>query len=173
MVPNDALCDLIQEQNIQLIVLPMPQKVQGFYSFSDSNPRIALNSNLSESSSKYRCVLAEELGHHYTSIGELPTVAGMPYYNRIQHDRSESRAVRWAINFLIPTEQLLYVIEDYSLSCLQELADAFVVTVEFIQYKLYYMSCTSQYWTLVSGRTLCLASLPSIYIYDPIAGCSD
>ena len=173
MVPNDALYDLTQEENIKLIVLPMPQKVQGFYSFSDSNPRIALNSNLSENSSEYRCVLAEELGHHYTSIGELPAIAGMPYYNRIQHGRSESRAVRWATNFLIPTEQLLCVIEDYSLSRLQELADAFVVTVEFIQHKLYYMSCTSQYWTLTSGRILCLASLPSIYIYDPIAGSSD
>jgi Zn-dependent peptidase ImmA (M78 family) len=91
----------------------------------------------------------------------------MAYYDRIQHDRIESKAVRWAADYLIPTELLLRRIEDCSVSCIQELADTFQVTIELMQHKLYFMSCKAFYWPLSDDRSLCLASLPSIYIYDP------
>jgi Zn-dependent peptidase ImmA (M78 family) len=168
MISNDTICALAQEQHIAITLAPLPQKIQGFYSDFDENPQIAMNQDLLEGSSEYRCVLAEELGHHFTSAGETPSLTGMAYYDRIQRDRVESKAVRWAADFLIPTEQLLCKVEDCSVSCMQELAEAFQVTVELINHKLYYMSCTALYWTLGSGRELCLASLPSIYIYDPI-----
>jgi Zn-dependent peptidase ImmA (M78 family) len=129
-----------------------------------------MNQDLCEWNPEYRSVLAEELGHHFTSSGETHPQTGMAYYNRIQHDRIESRATKWAADFLIPTELLLCKVEDCSVSCIHELADAFQVTVELINHKLYYMSCTAPYWTLRSGRELCLASLPSIYIFDPITG---
>lgn len=170
MISNDTIRALAQEQHIAITLAPLPQKIQGFYSDFDVNPQIAMNQDLLEGSSEYRSVLAEELGHHFTSSGEFPPSAGIPYYDRLQHDRIESKAVRWAADFLIPTKQLLCKVEDCSVSCMQELADAFQVTVELINHKLYYMSCIALYWTLGSGKELCLASLPSIYIYDPITG---
>jgi Zn-dependent peptidase ImmA (M78 family) len=168
MISSDAICTLIKEQHITIILAPLPNKIHGFYYLSpDNRSRIALNRDLAEGSPEYRSILAEELGHHFTSIGESSPLTTMSYHDRIQRDRVETKAVRWASDFLIPTEQLLCTIEDCSVSCMQELADAFQVTVELIQHKLYYMSCTTLYWSLSDGRSLCLASLPSIYIYDP------
>ncbi len=170
MVTNADLCALASEQRIAITLAPLPKKVQGFYSFSDDRRQIVINQKLSEGSAAYRSVLAEELGHHFTSILETHAQTGMPYYSRVQHDRIESRAVRWAADFLIPTELLLSRIEDCLVSSLQELADDFQVTVELINHKLYYMSCKALYWPLASGKHLCLASLPSIYIFDPNIG---
>ena len=168
MITNDAICTLAQEQHITIMLAPLPHKIQGFYSDFAMNPQIAMNQDLLEGSPEYRSVLAEELGHHFTSAGETPSLAGMAYYDQIQRDRAESKAVRWAADYLIPTEQLLCKVEDCSVSCIQELADTFQVTVELIQHKLYYMSRRALYWPMGGGRSLCLSSLPSIYIYDPI-----
>jgi Zn-dependent peptidase ImmA (M78 family) len=148
------------------MLAPLPKKIQGFYSSSGISPQIVINDHIPEWSPKFRCVLAEELGHHFTSSGEALPRSGMTYYEQIQHDRTESKAARWAADFLISTELLLRRIEDCSVLCLQELADAFLVTVELIQHKLYFMSCKALYWPLSKDRSLCLASLPSIYIYS-------
>ena len=168
MVTNDTISTLTQEQHIAITLAPFPSKIQGFYSSLDSKPLIVMSDSLSEWSPKYRSVLAEELGHHFTSAGEALPCTEMHYYNRLQHDRTESKAVRWAADFLIPTKLLLCKVEDCSVSCIQELADTFQVTVELIQHKLYYMSRRALYWPMGGGRSLCLSSLPSIYIYDPI-----
>lgn len=167
MITNDMIFALAHEQHISITLVPLPQKIQGLYSYCETNPQIAINQNLSEESPEYRSILAEELGHHFTSSGETHPQTGMAYYNRIQHDRIESRATKWAADFLIPTELLLRRIEDCSVSCIHELADAFQVTIELMQHKLYFMSCKAFYWPLSDDRSLCLVSLPSIYIYDP------
>ncbi len=170
MISNDTICALANEQHIEITLAPLPEKIHGFYSMFQNQPQIVMNECLPEGSAEYRCVLAEELGHHFTSPVEALPRSGIPYYERLQHDRVESKAVRWAADFLIPTELLLHRIEDCSVSCIQELADAFQVTVELMQHKLYYMSCKALYWPLSNGSSLCLASLPSIYIYNPITG---
>ncbi|BES66089.1 hypothetical protein SANA_25280 [Gottschalkiaceae bacterium SANA] len=168
MISSDMLHALAQEQSIPIMLAPLPNKIQGaYYLAPDNRSSIILNQSLTEGSFEYRSVLAEELGHHFTSAGETPSLASMTYCDRVHRDRTESKAVRWAADFLIPTELLLCKVEDCSVACIHELADAFQVTVELINHKLYYMSCTAPYWTLRSGRELCLASLPSIYIYDP------
>ena len=167
MISNDTICALAQELHIAITLAPLPNKILGFYSYSDLGPRIVMNQDLCEWNPEYRSVLAEELGHHFTSIMEPIPVSGMAYYDRVQHERSESKAVRWAADYLIPTELLLCKVEDCSVSCIQELADVFQVTIELIQHKLYYMSCKDLYWPLSDNRLLCLASLPSIYIFDP------
>ncbi|BES65887.1 hypothetical protein SANA_23260 [Gottschalkiaceae bacterium SANA] len=167
MISNDKICALAQEQHITITLAPLPNKILGFYSYSDSRPQIVMNKSLCEWDPEYRSVLAEELGHHFTSIMKPFLVSGMAYYDRVQYNRSESKAVRWAADYLIPTELLLCKIEGCSVSCIHELADAFQVTIELIQQKLYYMSCKDMYWPLSDGRSLCLTSLPSIYIFDP------
>ena len=170
MVTNDALCGLLHSENIPIMLATLPERVKGFYSSFNEETSIVMNRCLDEWGPEYRSILAEELGHHFTSPVEALPRSGIPYYERLQHDRVESKAVRWAADFLIPTELLLRRIEDCLVSCIQELADALQVTVELMQHKLYYMSCKALYWPLSDGRSLCLASLPSIYIYNPITG---
>lgn len=171
MISSDMLHALAQEQSIPIMLAPLPKKIQGVYYLSPENQSsIVLNKNLAEGTCEYRSILAEELGHHFTSAGETPSLTDMTYSERVQRDRTESKAIRWAADFLIPTELLLHRIEDCSVSCVRELADAFNVTIQLIQHKLYYMSCKLLYWPLNNGKSLCLTSLPSIYIYDPITG---
>lgn len=169
MISSDMLHALAQEQRIPITLAPLPNKIRGaYYLAPDNRSSIVLNESLVEEGFEYRSVLAEELGHHFTSAGETPSLFSMTYSDRVQRDRTESKAIRWAADFLIPTELLLLRIEDCSVSSIDELADAFRVTAQLIQCKLYYMSCKSIYWSLSDGRLLCLASLPSVYIYDSI-----
>jgi len=170
MVTNDALCGLLHSENIPIMLATLPERVKGFYSSFNEETNIVMNRCLDEWGPEYRSILAEELGHHFTSSGKTVPLSKMTYYERTQHDRSESKAVRWAADFLIPTELLLSRTEDCLVSSLQELADEFQVTVELINHKLYYMSCKALYWPLASGKHLCLASLPSIYIFDSNIG---
>jgi len=171
MISSDSLHSLAQEHSITITLAALPNKIKGIYHLSsDNQSNIMLNQCLAEGTSEYRSILAEELGHYFTSVGETPSLSDMPYCDKVQRDRTELKAMRWAADFLIPTELLLSRIEDCLVSSLQELADAFLVTVELIQHKLYYMSCKALYWPLASGKHLCLASLPSIYIFDPNIG---
>ena len=129
MVSNDALCGLLHSENIPIMLATLPERVKGFYSTFNEEPSIVMNRCLDEWGPEYRSILAEELGHHFTSSGKNVPLSKMTYYERTQHDRSESKAVRWAADFLIPTELLLSRIEDCLVSSLQELAEAFQVTL--------------------------------------------
>lgn len=87
--------------------------------------RIAIHKGLGTSTEK-ACVLAEELGHHHTSVGDILDQSSAA--NRKQ----ELRARIWAYEKLI---SLQGIIECYKAGCrnLHEMADQLNVTEDFLQ----------------------------------------
>lgn len=69
-------------------------------------PTIGLSRNLFSSWAHFRTVLAEELGHHFTSARDGLPKTFFHYKDRLEVKREEYRALRWAANFLIPTDKL-------------------------------------------------------------------
>jgi hypothetical protein len=59
------LCQAAKEE-VEVIDLPLQGKTKGLY----CDGVIALNKNISTTSEK-TCILAEELGHYYTSCGNI------------------------------------------------------------------------------------------------------
>lgn len=86
---------------------------------------IALNSSLS-TSSECACVMAEELGHHYTSVGKIIDL------NSLDNSKQEQKARLWGYNKLIG---LIGIVDAFEAGCLNryEIADFLNVTEEFLQ----------------------------------------
>lgn len=87
--------------------------------------RIAIRQDIGTQREK-ACVLAEELGHHYTSSGNILD------QTRTEHVKQEQRARMWAYNKQIG---LVGIIDAYKRDCrnLHEMADYLDVTEEFLR----------------------------------------
>ena len=85
---------------------------------------IALDSNLQTDSEK-SCILAEELGHHYTTVGDILNQA------ETENRKQERRARIWAYHKLLSLNDL---INSYKRGCQNqyEIADHLNVTEEFL-----------------------------------------
>ncbi len=85
--------------------------------------RIAIKDTLTTTEKK--CVLAEELGHYYTSVGNILN------QNSVQNRKQEQKARLWSYNRLIG---LNGIINSYRHGChsLAEMAEYLEVTQEFL-----------------------------------------
>lgn len=112
----------------------MSEKLKGLY----CDGTIALNSNLS--STEKNCILAEELGHHHTSSGNIIDM------NSVANRKQEHRARVWGYNRLIG---LAGIISSYKAGCrtIHDTAEYLEVTNDFLTealqyYKQKYGICT-------------------------------
>lgn len=99
---------------------PFKSDLKGLY--IDRN--IALSASLKSSAEK-TCILAEELGHHYTSFGDILD------QHQIINRRQEQQARTWAYNKLIG---LIGIIDSYNSGCrnIYEMAEHLNVTEKFL-----------------------------------------
>lgn len=86
--------------------------------------RIAIRKDI-ETTTEKTCVLAEELGHHYTSVGDIIDM------ENTQNRKQERQARLWAYNKLIG---LIGIIDAYEAGCQNgyEIAEYLEVTEEYL-----------------------------------------
>lgn len=87
--------------------------------------RIAIHTNIDTDIEK-ACILAEELGHHYTTVGNILD------QTNVSNCKQEQRARMWAYNKMIG---LIGIINAFNNGCrnLYEMADYLNVTEDFLQ----------------------------------------
>ena len=120
------LYDLAKQQNIEVLVHPMPQNGSMSVMLEDGRCFVGLDEGIRDGGIQERVHLSHELGHCVT--GSFYNI-----YAAIDHrQRHENRANKWAIQALIPVEALDDAIAE---GCTEvwELADRFQVTEEFIR----------------------------------------
>jgi len=84
-----------------------------------------------------RCVLAEELGHHFTTPrGDYLPRKVMDYQVRLKISKVEYRAARWGALFLIPQDELDHALLNLKIDTLWDLAEHFDVTEEVMSFRL-------------------------------------
>lgn len=132
--PTEKLFRSLELENITLLWDNLSPKYLGVYS-CDSNQLmrryIVLDHSLSTNERLLRCVLAHELGHHFKTAGQCFVAAS--HTGRMYLSKAEHIATRWAVNLLVDGGKFLQCIEKgYTL---QELADYFYVTLEFVRQK--------------------------------------
>ena len=106
-------------------------KVHDYYLGEDSlkgiyiDGNVAINTSVSNSAEK-ACVLAEELGHHHTSVGDIIDMTN------IQNRKQERQARLWGYNKLIG---LSGIINAFRAGChnRHEIAEKLDVTEEYLQ----------------------------------------
>lgn len=97
-------------------------------------PTIGISKSIINNRSKYISILAEEVGHHFTSVGNL-TITSKNYSEKLMKNKQEHRAKSWAANFLITYEEF----EQALCNCIStpsDICDSFDVTHEMLKCKI-------------------------------------
>lgn len=132
----ESLLQLAEAENIAVEYSKLRHPVRGFYWHPvDACPIIGLSLKLHTDHRLHRCVLAEELGHHFTSSGERIARKHHSVQDRLTIDKCEYKALRWAANYLIPENNLLDAVSE-GLCEIWELADHFSVTEDMMRFRL-------------------------------------
>jgi len=122
----NALYDFAKQQNIEVIPFPMEENGSMSVLTDGGSCVIGLDSSIRDGSAQERVHLGHELGHCVTgSFYSIHTA----FHCRQRH---ENRADKWAIQALVPVEELDAAI---ATGCTEfwELAERFDVTEEFIR----------------------------------------
>lgn len=168
MIETEQLDSIINNSGIIKEFAPLPYSALGcFYSDGDFH-LILINKEIRKDERLYRTILAEEIGHYMTTVGDYTPRREMTYSERIDIDKKELLALKWATNFLIPTELLLKAIKDRLVGTFEEMLDYFYVTEEFLLHKLRFMAKERIKWEIDGKRHLILTCLPSLYVYEEI-----
>lgn len=125
------LFDLIAQEGILLEFEALPPPLLGLYDNRPGDPPvIVIHKKNRHHRRLLRCILAEELGHHYTSAGNLMAFARSTAY-RHQVMKQERAALWWATRRLIPLDKLVHTVNK-GILVTYELAERFDVTERFM-----------------------------------------
>lgn len=111
-------------------------RIKGLY----CNGTIGINNSIYTTTEK-SCVLAEELGHHYTSVGDIIDLSD------VQNRKQERQARLWAYNKQIGLYGLIRAFQ-HGCTSLHEIAEYLEVTEQFLHeaiecYRNKYGICTA------------------------------
>lgn len=136
-----SLLDKCDKEGVFVDYQPLPgeRNQHGLYFRTEcGTPCIILDTNLQNQPRLARCVLAEEFGHHMT------TVASNVFHDRynfdvaIQISKTEDQAMRWATGELMPTLDVVRAITEGHHTP-HDLAEHFYVTVGFVYRKMHFL----------------------------------
>ena len=122
------LYDLAEKENIKIYNYNIDDVDGAFINYNDVNA-IAMNYKKLDTTTKEKCVLAEELGHYYYDAVYSPFCSDSTFINK-----QEYRAKKWAIKTLIPPAKLKHRQSDY----IYEMADELGVTEDMLTFAYQY-----------------------------------
>lgn len=105
-----------------------------YFNIPGVTPTIGIEKSIASYSFIYISVLAEELGHHFTTSGNLIDDCNT-YSEKLQKNKKEQNAKLWAANFLISDDEFVQALYN-CISTIYDMAEYFNVTEEIINYKI-------------------------------------
>lgn len=165
----NQLLQIIKAENILLEYSDIVPSIQGTFYMLDDLKIIIINNNIVDNSALHKSVIAEELGHYYTSTRKNIPYQSTSYSEQISIDKEELRALRWAADFLMPTDELIEDINSVGFSSYDDLCEIYDVTPQLAKTKIEHMAAIKSYWDLGDDLDLVLSNLPSIYIFKRLS----
>lgn len=98
-------------------------------------PTIGIYKSIINNRTKYISILSEEVGHHFTSLGNL-TIESKNYSEKLMKNKQEHKAKSWTANFLVSDDEFLQALSN-CISTSFEICDFFNITNEMLQYKIH------------------------------------
>lgn len=126
---ND-LYKLSDGENIQVKEYPLQNGLKGLY----KDKKIIIRRGMT--GVEVKCILAEELGHHFCTYGDIIDQSD------IQNRKQERIARKWAYKKLLPIEMIKEAV-DQGAESLYEMADYMEVTEDFLKEALEYYFTTN------------------------------
>ncbi|WP_041915533.1 ImmA/IrrE family metallo-endopeptidase [Bacillus amyloliquefaciens] len=131
---------------IEVIERIMPPRLKGLY-----NSGIVWI-NRQQSRIEKGCTLAEELGHHFTSYGDILD------QNKMENRKQEKRARNWAYKKLVPLTKIIDA-QKAGIKSRYELAEFLNVTEVFLEEALKRYEEEYGLFKKVNGLTICFQPL--------------
>lgn len=165
MTKFEQLLDIAEKENIIIkFVDEIPEVFAEALYISKFGIRMILMANILKNNTiRMTEVLAEELGHHFTSMGD--NIEPKNYFDKINIDKCEAKALRWACNFLVPKNELIDELRKRPAN-IDELADGLSVSRDILMQSFYYLSLNNEYLQIEDDRYLVLSSYPTLYMFD-------
>lgn len=128
---------LAEENGVDVLYWNFKKPYEAVYlAFPGCPPVIGLCRSLLNSRAHFRSVFAEELGHHFTSVGTNALKPHFHFVDKLLYSRAEYLAMKWAANYLIPEDALKFAVQKKGLTEIWQLADYFCVDEEMIDFRL-------------------------------------
>lgn len=120
--------------NIDVKYAALPKRIKAlFYSEPNIPAHIAINKHQINTAAQETCLMAEELGHYYTSSGNLLTGD----IDKTIIGKQEEQARRWAVKRIASLKDFVSAFED-GCRTKEELADYLNITGEFLSWSINY-----------------------------------
>ncbi|WP_068779626.1 ImmA/IrrE family metallo-endopeptidase [Paenibacillus sp. GM2] len=103
----------------------LPTGLKGIFIESSVADMILLNKNI-ETNTERKCILSEELGHYYRTVGDITD------QSKLENQQQELRARQWGYEKLVPLPSLVQAFHA-RIKGRFELAEYLRVTEEFLQ----------------------------------------
>lgn len=143
-----------EQHGVDIYEKPMSTGIKGLY----ADNIILINHSIPSMTEK-ACILAEELGHHHTSIGNI--VDQTDVLNRKQ----EQRARTWAYEKLAPLSSFVRA-HKHGVQSRYELAEYLGVTEEFLEFAIRRYKEKYGLFVVVDGYTICFEPLGVVEYFD-------
>ncbi len=111
----------------------------GLYNSDGATHQIILDNTLKNDYRLCRCILAEELGHHFTSVGPTFYKAANFCFWKLNHIKAELKALKWSAFYLMPEPLLQQAINREHFNMGYEFEDYFEVTPQLLIHRLRYV----------------------------------
>lgn len=146
MITYEKLLDEASSETVEVFEKDLKKTIKGLY----ADNIIWLNKN--QTSTEKNCTLAEELGHYYTSSGNILD------QNILENRKQEKRARNWAYKKLIP---LIKIVQAHKAGIRNksELADFLEVTEEFLEDALHRYKEEYGLYAKIDGLSICFEPL--------------
>lgn len=153
MIKLDLLFKVAEDENVVIEYIKLPRNILGlYYKGPDLPPSIGINRNIVNDSPLFTSVLAEELGHHFTTVFDTSAEC-FSYRDKLLINKVENLALRWATNFVIPNKELVQALKA-GITTVYDLAEYFTVTEDFIKQKFYFVSLDEKLNTSINIELL-------------------
>ena len=132
----DVLFHIADKQGIEVEFWNFEPPLEGVYlAHYELPPYIGIDYSLRSDKVRLRCILAEELGHHFTSAGSAIPSDLYLFRDRLWTSRIEYRAMKWAAEHLLPRTKMLNA---FHMGLYQpwEIAEYYGVTNDMVSFRM-------------------------------------
>ena len=165
----EHLLQIAKDENILLHYDDsLPYNLEGLYvNIKDVGPAIFLLKRLKQNKNKHIQILGEELGHHFTSVGD--SICNADTYSKIlEINRCEQKANDWSTNIIVSNKDLAIALQN-NCNSFYEIAEFLNVGEYVIREKFYYLARKNNNgYVELGGYKVILTNLPNVYIYKEI-----
>lgn len=142
------------QHDIDIYEKPMKSKIKGLY----CDKIIWINQTIPTNVEK-ACVLAEELGHYHTTVGDILD------QSKIENRKQELKARTWAYKKLVPLTKIVQA-HKKNITTRYELAEFLNITEEFLEDAINWYIGKYGLSTTVDDFTICFEPLGVLELFE-------